>query len=404
MSVFNELRHRFTDISTTIIRPIIRGGQRLGKEASQVFLYHYRPLRTLLANNEASSQHNEVQVTRQGLIGFSFLAPVAWLSALGVSVLLESKLTAVYTWFSAMEWLLTPSEFGATLLIGPDQRGWWQRHLLGGLGHITGAGVAFFLAAVTRVFQVIKYSAYSFVTSFSFLTNLGLSEQSQFEYINHFKNQNVHWFKRYVFASPGTVVGGLAGVLSLATIVAYKGVQHTFRSMLSLSGAYLNIAFQAVIAEGMANDNRALRYKLVGGLGYVFATVAVLPISLIIFSARKTPMALAYSVGLLFSPLVLAVKSIAAWRGRQAQTQGRGDNTIVKFKRIKNSLTAWGRLPQGEQIDSEHQRSSTALMVKAITLDTKSPTERILTTLRNAYIAQYPQEYMLLNQSHPEFF
>jgi hypothetical protein len=82
------------------------------------------------------------------------------------------------------------------------------------------------------------------------------------------------------------------------------------------------------------------------------------------------------------------------------------DGVMKKFKRLLQSLSITGDLPEGQILKEASQyTTSMAFLAKVMTFDISSPTERMLYKLIDAYKVAYPDTYQIMEeQGHIEFF
>ncbi len=205
---------------------------------------------------------------------------------------------------------------------------------------------------------------------------------------------------------PGSILGSLFGTALFAVITSTRLIFNNGVSFINLSGSLLNICFEQNIGgdSTIGNDNRPSLIKNSGFIGYIAAGLITAPISLTIYTIRKTPTALAAGISFLATPLTAIVKIYQSFKGTSSTIPNNSDKVMSKFKKMENSLTTWGRLPEGETIDCHHQGSSTATIVKSITLNIDTPTERILHALISAYKVSGLPHSKNIDSNHPNFF
>jgi len=341
-----------------------------------------------------------------GQMVFAFMAPLAWAFAILSATGKESYKTASEPNAYLSYWLLTKSEYKFLIssVVRPNTATWWQRYILGLPGYAFGLGMTIISTTVLRFVQISISNLEGMLNSAKYLINLSLTDGKSLSN-TIFTATNSHWFKRYVLGAPdillGTVLGGIGGI----AVMTYKTlIINTVTSFGFLSGGYINVALGKHVMNATADDRRSVIAKVFGLGGYIMASALTFPLSMIILAGRKTPDFLSMMIGVVSSPIVIIAKSINALRGSQNNEVTQVDKVIKKFNRLEQSLTPWGKLPECELINGHHQTSSTSFMVKAITLDIDSPTERLLHALITDYKKTYPEDCKQVEKNHPEFF
>lgn len=378
------------------------------KEASQVFLYHYLPLDFTLSR--AKKRAPKIKASRLGLIGFFFIAPFSWAVALIKATVVNSFFTGLITSLATGKYLFFKSEMAyeaiSQIKLGNDNRVWWQKYLLGAPSLIIGPLAALAAAIIYRIGEVLVQSFNALYACASFILNAVNSDGKEIRshlFRHQSSEDSPHWFKRYGMGAPGFVLGTMLGVTLSVVSIAYKLTKHTLISFRFLSGAYLNMSLAILVLKGVDDDKRSTIRKTYGSVGYLLATIVTFPLSLIIYTVRKSPDILGAVVGVAMSPLVALYKGV---RGNKDNLPKSGDKVMTKFRYLKNNLTASGMLPEGKDINavSSHINASTAFMAKSMTLDLDTPTEKTINAAIDAYKSRFPQDYQQMTVSHPEFF
>ncbi len=264
------------------------------------------------------------------------------------------------------------SQFSAYLLEGfypQKKQTTFERYGFGLLGYLVGFALSAPFSSMIALGRFALLNGKLFAIGFMQAANLTLEKPFSTEQmalldalVNHIpfgkksialSPENLSRLK-YSFGAVGFSLGSIVGTLFMALPVgAYRLTKESGRSYYHLSQSLLNVGLEEpYFKNGIATDKRAVKMKLIGGLGYLAAcvTTGLVPV------ANVLTKSVAVLIAILFSGFVAVYKAIQVAYYPRFKPIASGETAHVEKDRklrLLVSTLSYGELPSNTTLEEK---------------------------------------------------